>query len=78
MTFNKIVYVGCKELQSLNTVLEDLSDQLTEHVDGAGENEIWIEIDNDFALDILSDHGFITNDEKTEIIKNGADTILFY
>ena len=79
MTFNKIVYMSSKDLWSLEDTIEtELADQMTKHVDGAEENEIWVEIDNDFALDILTDHGFISKDEKTEIIKNGVDTILFY
>ena len=81
MLFNKIVYMGCKDLADLaDKVTEDLSNQLTEHVDGGGNNEVWIEIDNEniFALDVLAELGFISEGEKSEIIKNETDTILFY
>ena len=80
MTFNKIVYIGCEDLCDLEEDLHDagLTDQVSNHIDGANEGEVWVEVDNDFALDILAEHRFISQNEKTEIIENGVDTVLFY
>ncbi len=79
MTFAKIAYVSCRDLQSITDKIEEkLSDQISIHYDGAEEKEVWVEVDNDNTLDILLLNGCIDSTQKEEIISNNADTVLFY
>ena len=79
MTFNKLVYLNCRDLEELENLLcsKNFSDQVSNHIDGAGENEIWVEIDSDI-LKCLVSNKYVTVQESEEIQKNDTDTILFY
>ncbi len=79
MTFTKLVYLNCRDLEELENLLnnKNFSDQISKHIDSADENEIWVELDSD-VLQCLVSNKYVTVQESEEIQKHDTDTILFY
>jgi len=79
MTFTKLVYLNCRDLEELENLLnnKNFSDQISKHIDSADENEIWVELNSD-VLQCLVSNKYITVQESEEIQKHDTDTILFY
>lgn len=81
MTFAKLAYISTSDFYPIVKALEEtgFEDNYSEHTDSADEAELWVEIDEEkYVLDTLLNYGFLTQNEKEQIIFGDADTILFY
>jgi len=76
-----MVTMGCKDLDALDTAMVEAKqdDAISGQRFDAGDNEErWVEITYAGALDTLVEEGFVNLDEKTAILENEVDTIIFY
>ena len=79
MTIEKIAYIGCKNLDNLedDLIKAEMGDMAITKYPAEGK-ELWVAIDQGKnTLDVVR-NGYLTAEEKTEIIKAEVNTILFY
>lgn len=80
MTIEKVAFIqnhmkDNKELEDYLS-LEDIS--YSNHIDGAEEEEIWIEGLNEEIINSLVDVNILVESEKNKLIEEGVSIIIFF
>jgi len=76
MTISKVAYVQVPSYVNLFRFLNKNDIDYSHHKDGADENEVWIEINNE-VINTLSGE-FLNNQESQQCAEENVEYIIFY